>query len=312
MEGAADAKAKASRGRIKYMRHITLEELLEAGCHFGHQVNRRNPKANEFIFEARDGVNIINLENTQKGLIEAGEFVKQLGAKGGKLIIVGTKRQAQGIVKELAEKAKESGTQNLYYVTSRWVGGTLTNFEEVAKNYKKLKDIASFLQAGNPKGYTKRELLEFEREKGKLEGFYYGIKDLEGKPDALFVIDTHLEHTAVAEARAMDVTIVGIVDTNADPSIIDYPIPANDDAVGSVKFITDYILESFVEGQKEGAAAQEAEARAEEAKKNAPLTQPEEKKVTPKAKTEVKLAEATQSETKVTTEDTKKKRTKKV
>jgi len=217
------------------MRTITLEELLDAGCHFGHQVNRRNPKADEFIFEERDRIHVINLEKTHEGLLKAAEYLKDLSSKGGKIIIVGTKR---------------AGVQGVFYITERWIGGTLTNFDEVSKNFKKLKDIRSFLAAGKTTGYTKRELLEMAREKAKLERFYGGIENLSGAPDALLVIDTNMEDTAISEAIAMGVDTVGIVDTNADPTIIDYPIPANDDAVGSVSIILSYLVDAWIEGQK--------------------------------------------------------------
>jgi len=232
------------------MRTITLEELLDAGCHFGHQVNRRNPKADEFIFEERDRIHVINLEKTHEGLLKAAEYLKDLSSKGGKIIIVGTKRQVKPVVDEEVARIKEAGVQGVFYITERWIGGTLTNFDEVSKNFKKLKDIRSFLAAGKTTGYTKRELLEMAREKAKLERFYGGIENLSGAPDALLVIDTNMEDTAISEAIAMGVDTVGIVDTNADPTIIDYPIPANDDAVGSVSIILSYLVDAWIEGQK--------------------------------------------------------------
>lgn len=230
------------------MRDITLEELLEAGCHFGHQTNRRNPRADEFIFEARDNVHIINLEATRDGLIKAAAYVKDLSEKGGSLVVVGTKRQARQIVKDTVAKAREAGALNLHTVTYRWIGGMITNFDEVKKNYKKLKDISELLKSGRASGYTKRELVQFEKQRTKLEEIYGGINTLEKIPDALFIIDTHLEKTAISEAHNMDVELVGIVDTNADPAVVTYPIPANDDAVGSIKIITEYIVEAWMEG----------------------------------------------------------------
>lgn len=239
------------------MRDISLEELLEAGCHFGHQVNRRNPKADEFIFEARDNINIINLDKTREGLIDAAKFINDLSKRNGTLIIVGTKRQAKAIVKEEVERAlkesqrEESTNQGLFYVISRWVGGTLTNFDEVGKNYKKLKDLDLFLKSYKTSDYTKRELLEFAREKKHLENLYGGISTMEAAPDALLIIDTHLETTAIAEAKRLEIPIVGVVDTNADPMVIDYPIPANDDAVGSIKLIASYLMDAWIEGSKQ-------------------------------------------------------------
>jgi small subunit ribosomal protein S2 len=250
------------------MKDITLEELLTAGCHFGHQVNRRNPRADEYIFEARSGVHIINLEQTRDGLVKAAEFIKNLSAKDGSLIIVGTKRQAKGIVKDEAERAKKDTGGKLFTITSRWIGGTLTNFHEVSKNVKKLKDITELLNTSKKENYTKREQVLFEKERIKLEDFYGGVKDMTEVPDALFVIATQAEDTAVREAQKTGVKTVGIVDTNADPSIIDYPIPANDDAVGSIKLITAYLMDAWIEGKKLGIKNQEARIKEEEKSKS--------------------------------------------
>ncbi len=246
------------------MRDITLEELLEAGCHFGHQVNRRNPRADEFIFEARSGVHIINLENTRTGLLAAAEYVKALAAKGGSMVVVGTRKQAKPIVKEEVERAQKAGAPNLYSVTARWVGGTLTNNSHVSKNFKKLQELTELLTTHKKEGYTKHEQLLFERERLKLMDFYGGIAELKGMPDALFIIGTQHEDTAVDEARKMGAKTVGIVDTNADPSIIDYAIPANDDAVGSIKLITTYIIDAWIEGAVTHAKDVEKAAKAEE------------------------------------------------
>lgn len=234
------------------MREITLEELLEAGCHFGHQVTRQNPKAREFIFEARDGIHIIDLEKTKEGLEEAAAFVKQLAQKGGTLLVLGTKKQAQGVLREEMQRASEAGADGLFLVTQRWIGGTLTNFPEVSKNYKKLKDLTTRLQDDYAKqGYTKKEIGDWDKSRLKLQGFYGGTADMVKTPDALFIIDTHTEHVAVAEALRMGVPTVGITDTNSNPLIINYPIPANDDAVGSLKLIINYIFDAWIEGRKE-------------------------------------------------------------
>jgi len=233
------------------MKQITLEELLEAGCHFGHQVNRRNPKANRYIFEARSGVNIINLEDTQKGLVKAAEYIKELASNGGTLVVVGTKRQAQQVVKDEVERARVATPQTIHMVTSRWIGGVLTNFEEVKKNFKRLESLEKIVNSEDRGGYTKREVVLFEKELSKLKMFYEGIKNLQQTPDAIFIIDTHHEKTAVREANRVGVTTVGITDTNADPSEVDYSIPANDDAVGSIKLITSYLIDAWLEGAKE-------------------------------------------------------------
>lgn len=232
------------------MRQITLEELLEAGCHFGHQVNRRNPKSNRYIFEARSGVHIINLEDTHKKLLEAGEFMRDLAASGGSIVVVGTKRQAKQIVQEEVARAREVNPDTIHFVTSRWIGGIFTNFSEVSKNFKRLHELTKIVNAENRGGYTKREVVLFERELAKLNEFYEGIADMKGVPQAVFIIDTHSESTAVNEAIRTNVTTVGITDTNSDPTAITYPIPANDDAVGSIKLITSYLIDAWIEGSK--------------------------------------------------------------
>ncbi len=230
------------------MKKITLEELLEAGCHFGHQVTRQNPKAREFIFEARDGIHIIDLEKTKEGLEDAAKHVYDVAKKGGTMLVLSTKRQAQEVLRE--ERKRVASADGLYFVTQRWIGGTLTNFQEVSKNYKKLKDLTANLQDEFEKAkYTKKEVGDWEKTRQKLEGFYGGTKDLMKAPDLLFIIDTHIEHVAVREARAVRVPIVGITDTNSDPTLIDYPIPANDDAKGSLELIVSYIFDAWIEGQ---------------------------------------------------------------
>jgi small subunit ribosomal protein S2 len=233
------------------MRNITLEELLEAGCHFGHQVSRQNPKAREFIFETRDNIHIIDLEKTKEGLEDAGKYVRDLAKKGGTLLILGTKRQVDGILRDEMKRLDSQTSQGLYFVTKRWIGGTLTNFPEVAKNFKKLTDISYRLQDENQKAsYTKKEISDWEKNRQKLESFYGGIADMTRTPDALFIIDTHQERAAAEEALKMGTPTVGITDTNSDPMIINYPIPANDDAVGSLKLIINYIVDAWIEGRQ--------------------------------------------------------------
>ena len=249
------------------MRTITLEELLEAGCHFGHQVTRSNPKARDFIFEARDNIHIIDLAKTKEGLEESAAFVRDLASKNGVMVVVGTKRQARSIVEEEVKRANDA---NLFYITNRWVGGLLTNFPEVSKNFKKYADYVTDLQDDEVKArYTKKEVGGWEKEKNKLENLYGGVAKITKKPEALFIIDSHLENLAVREALSTHVPTVALVDTNADPAIIDYPIPANDDAVGSVKLIVSFIVDAWIEGRKEAAeiAKKEALKVAKEAEK---------------------------------------------
>jgi small subunit ribosomal protein S2 len=241
------------------MRQISLEELLEAGCHFGHQVTRSNPKAREFIYEARDNIHIIDLGKTKQGLEEAGAFIKDVASKNGKLLIVGTKRQARGVIEDVLRVAQDKGAgESIYYVVNRWIGGLLTNFSEVSKNFEKLKTLTENLEDEEVKSrYTKKEIGQWLKEKQKLERIYGGVATLKEKPDAIFIVDSHLEDLVIREAIRQSVTTVAIVDTNADPDIIDYPIPANDDAVGSIKLITTYIIDAWIEGRKSVGKARE-------------------------------------------------------
>ncbi len=269
------------------MKQITLEELLEAGCHFGHQVQRQNPKARDYIFEARDGIHIIDLAKTKEGLESAGEFIKEKAAQDGTIIIVGTKRQAQPIVIAEIERAKKEGATGIFFVTHRWIGGTLTNVAEVSKNYKKLKDLTKMLKDEDQMAkYTKRELGLFEKERQKLELFYGGIDEMTQKPTVMFIVDTHTEVLAVREARAENIPTVGITDTNADPLIIDHPIPANDDAVGSLQLLISYIMDAWIEGKKEGnkpVKVENKEVREITPEQKSPEAEPK-KKVTAKEK----------------------------
>lgn len=253
------------------MKQVTLEQLLEAGCHFGHQVTRSNPKARDFVFEARDNIQIIDLVKTKEGLDVAAEFIRNLGEKGQSLLIVGTKRQARDIIEEEIKKAddllkedKKDGIGKIYYVTQRWVGGILTNFSEVSKNFKKLQDLKDKLASPEEKAkYTKKEVGQWEKEVLRLESFYEGIWKMPHKPDCLFIVDSHLENLAVREALATNVPTVAIVDTNADPFVVDYPIPANDDAIKSISLIVRVAAEAVADGK----AAFEKKASKEAAKK---------------------------------------------
>lgn len=279
------------------MRTVTLEELLEAGCHFGHQVSRQNSKAREYVFEARDGIHIIDLEKTKEGLEEAAKFIKEIAKKNGTLLVLGTKRQAAGVIDKNKKRLAAEGVDGVYFVTKRWIGGTLTNFSEVAKNYKKLKDIAVKVKDPSSRSkYTKKELSDFDKMRQKLEGFYGGVADMPALPDALFIIDTHEEHVAANEALKAGIPTAGITDTNADPTIIDYPIPANDDAVGSIELLTDFIFDAWIEGKKTPAKQEEApktpsttSEKAKEEKKEPEKKEVKEKKA--ESKTEKKEVE---------------------
>jgi len=269
------------------MRTISLEELLEAGCHFGHQVSRQNAKAREYIFEARDNIHIIDLEKTKEGLEDAGAYVKNIAKKNGTLLVIGTKRQSVSVLDEMKKKLAAEGIDGVYFVTKRWIGGTLTNSSEVAKNYKKLKDIAEKLKDPSARSkYTKKELSDLDKTRQKLIGFYGGVAEMPGLPDALFIIDTHQEHVAASEAYKAEIPTVGITDTNADPTIITYPIPANDDAVGSIKLLADYIFDAWIEGRK----AREEIVKVEEKKEAEKVTKVDESVL--EAKKEAKEGES--------------------
>ena len=241
------------------MREITLEELLEAGCHFGHQVTRQNPKAREFIFEERDNIHIIDLGKTKEGLTDGAKFLLQTAQNPeSSLLVVGTKRQAGPILDEVLATMPEDVRKTVYTVTKRWMGGTLTNTVAISKNYARLQELKEKLHSDEWKQkYTKRELSLFEKEMQKLEAYYGGIVDMKKLPTALFIIDTHTEDLAVKEASRMGIPVVGIVDTNADPDLINYVIPANDDAVGSLKLLISYVLHAWTEG-KSGKEVKEA------------------------------------------------------
>lgn len=262
------------------MRDISLKELLEAGCHFGHQVTRQNPRAREFIFQAREGIHIIDLAKTREGLLAAGKFVNEVAQKGGTIVFVGTKRQAKSII---GDSAKRAGA---FVVTERWIGGTLTNRDEVNKNYRKLKDLRARLASEQERAkYTKKEVGLWEKERQKLEKLYGGMCDLDKLPDVLFIIDTHKEDLAVKEANKTGVQVVGIIDTNADPTVVDYPIPANDDAVGSLQLIINYIADAWIEGQKAEEKSQKQEVVAgEKVVKEEKVMKRERAKTTTKAK----------------------------
>lgn len=281
------------------MRNVTLEELLEAGCHFGHQVTRHNPKSRDFVFEARDNIHIIDLAKTKEGLDAAGEYVINLAKSGGTLIVVGAKRQAQAIVLAEVKRARVAGVQGIYSVTHRWMGGTLTNFGEINKNIKKLQDLQEKVTDPEVKTqYTKREIGLWEREIQKLQTFYGGIADMVEMPKALFIVDTHLEDLAVREATKTGVTTVGIVDTNSDPSIIDYPIPANDDAVGSIQLITSFIVDCFIEGRQSQDSKVEKVAKVEEVGRPVSDKGEVESALESKPKTKPKRAAKTKTKTK--------------
>ncbi len=235
-----------------------MKQLLEAGVHFGHQTRRWNPKMKRYIFTERNGIYIIDLQKTVKKVEEAYNFTKNLAADGGKILFVGTKKQAQDSVKEEAERS------GMYYVNQRWLGGTLTNFETIQKRIKRLKDIEKMQENGTFDVLPKKEVVQLKKELERLEKFLGGIKDMKELPDALFIIDPRKERIAVAEARKLNIPIIGIVDTNCDPDEIDVVIPANDDAIRAVKLLTSKMADAILEAkQGEETAAETEEKEAE-------------------------------------------------
>ncbi|WP_042456366.1 30S ribosomal protein S2 [Neobacillus dielmonensis] len=223
---------------------ISMKQLLEAGVHFGHQTRRWNPKMKKYIFTERNGIYIIDLQKTVKKVEEAYNWVKELSANGGTMLFVGTKKQAQDSVKEEAQRS------GMYYVNHRWLGGTLTNFETIQKRIGRLKDIERMAEDGTFDVLPKKEVVQLKKEQERLEKFLGGIKDMKQLPDALFIIDPRKERIAVAEAKKLNIPIVGIVDTNCDPDEIDVVIPANDDAIRAVKLLTGKMADAILEAKQ--------------------------------------------------------------
>ena len=225
------------------MAALTMKELLEAGVHFGHQTKRWNPKMQKYIFGERNGIYIIDLQKTLKKFREAYAFVRDLAAGGGTVLFIGTKKQAQETVFE------EAGRCQMFYVNQRWLGGTLTNFTTIRKSIARLKKLEEMKETGEFERVPKKEALELDREREKLEKALIGIKVMDTLPSAVFIIDPRKEKIAVAEAQRLGIPIVAIVDTNCDPSGIDYPVPGNDDAIRAVRLITSRIADAILEGR---------------------------------------------------------------
>jgi small subunit ribosomal protein S2 len=226
------------------MIEITIKQLLEAGVHFGHQTSRWNPKMKSYIFGARNGIHIIDLQQTVVLLREVCQFVSDLTAQGGQFLFVGTKKQAQEVIREEAERC------GMFYVNNRWPGGMLTNFQTIRKSIERLKKIDEMLESPSiAEGLTKRELLGLRRERDKLMAALGGIRNMRKLPDALFVIDTKKEEIAVREANKLGVPVVAPVDTNCDPDVISHKVPGNDDAIRAIRLFTNVIAEAILEGK---------------------------------------------------------------
>jgi small subunit ribosomal protein S2 len=247
--------------------NITMKELLEAGVHFGHQTKRWNPKMKEYIFGERNGIYIIDLQKTLKMFKEASKFVQDLASEGRIVLFVGTKRQAQDAI------AEEAGRAGMFYVNQRWLGGLLTNWVTVQKSVKRLKELDDMATDGRYELLPKKEVIKLERERKHLQANLAGIKNMSRLPDAIFVIDSNKEQIAVREARKLGIPVVAVVDTNCDPSEVDYVIPGNDDALRAIRLFASKISDSIVEGsqlatdkqQHELATAVSASAAAESA-----------------------------------------------
>ena len=237
-----------------------IKKLLEAGVHFGHQSRRWNPKMKRFIFGERGGIYIIDLEKTVDRLNAARDAIRDIAARGGKILLVGTKKQAQQVIEEEALRCE------MFYVKNRWMGGLLTNLETVKKSVRKLIDIEKMETNGTVNRLTKKEASLLMKEKDRLIRDLGGIREMGVVPQAIFIVDTKKEEIAVAEANRLGIPVFGLIDTNSDPDLIQYPIPGNDDAVKSIKFIAGLMVDSVIEGRKEFLAGKKVqhEAQAQE------------------------------------------------
>jgi small subunit ribosomal protein S2 len=239
------------------MKEITLQELLEAGCHFGHKSERWHPKAAAFIYTKKDGIHIIDLAKTKAGLTQAAKFIKEVASHGDEVLFVATKRQAQGVVKE------EATAVGAPYLVERWIGGFLTNWDSIKKNIEKINRLSREQEEGGWKKFPKHEQSKLTRYLHRLKIFYGGVLHLTRAPLAMFVIDVKKEDAAVREGHRMHIPVVAAVDTNADPAGIEYTIPANDDAVGSIQLLAHTIAMAYKEGKDEFAKVQADEIQAE-------------------------------------------------
>ncbi len=228
---------------------FSMRQLLEAGAHFGHQTHRWNPKMERYIFGARSNIHIIDLSQTMPLLHQALVKVREVAASGGRVLFVGTKRQASDPVATSAKRCAQ------YYVNHRWLGGTLTNWRTISGSIARLRELEGVLDGGDTSGRTKKELLQLNRERTKLELSLGGIKDMGGIPDLMFVIDTNKEGIAILEARKLNIPVIAILDTNCDPVGISYPIPGNDDAARALQLYCDLIADAVLDGLTEGQVA---------------------------------------------------------
>jgi len=256
------------------MLEISMKLLLEAGVHFGHQTRKWNPKMKPYIFGARNGIYIIDLQNTAKLLKKAHTFIVRTVSEGGSVLFVGTKKQAQDSIVEEAERC------GMFHVCNRWLGGTLTNFQTMTKSINRLKELEEMKKDGSFSRYTKKEIIRMEKELTKLERNLGGIKNMDEPPSALFLVDTKKEKIALNEGKRLGIPLIAIVDTNGDPEDINFIIPGNDDAIRSIRLLTSIIADACIEGHKE----REEKLRAEEEleiKKETELEEIREEEITP-------------------------------
>jgi small subunit ribosomal protein S2 len=224
------------------MSQVTMKEMLEAGVHFGHQTARWNPKMKPYVFGARGGIYIIDLQKTVTMAQSAAAFCRKIAGDGGRMIFVGTKKQARETIQEAAKKCGQ------FYMTERWLGGTLTNFETVKQGIARLRKLETMRDKDEYSLFAKKEVIQMEKERVKLNQSFEGIKEMKELPAALFVVDLKKEHIAVTEAAKLGIPVVGMADTNSDPDLIDYPIPSNDDAIRAIKLFTNMVADAFNEG----------------------------------------------------------------
>jgi small subunit ribosomal protein S2 len=273
---------------------VSMKELLESGVHFGHQTKRWNPKMKPYIFGERNGIYIINLQKTIAHFRQATQFVSDLIAEGKSLLVVGTKKQAQNVIEREAKRG------DIFYVTRRWLGGTLTNFQTICKSVEHLKKMDEMKTDGVYDALPKKEVLKLEKERIKLEKVLGGIKHMDRLPGALFVIDPRKEKIAVNEARKMEIPVIAVVDTNCDPDLIDYVIPGNDDAIRAISLVATKIADAVLEGRQKLQARLEAEAKeaaAKEAAKEIAAKEAAAKKAAAKEAKAAKKAKAAETKT---------------
>lgn len=223
---------------------VSMKQLLESGVHFGHQTRRWNPKMKPYIFAERNGIYIVDLQKTVKGLEKAYDFLREVSKGGGSVLFVGTKRQAQ---ETIAEEAQRCGQ---FYINQRWLGGLLTNFQTIARRVRYMIRLQEMEESGEFERYPKKEVIKLRKERAKLEKYLSGIRDMKDIPDALYLVDPRREEIAVKEAHKLGIPVIAIVDTNCDPELINFPIPGNDDAIRAIKLITSLMANAIIEGRQ--------------------------------------------------------------